>query len=350
MQEWIAKEPTVFGEELLIIQKEFSGFSDTKERLDLLALDKQGSLVIIEIKLDDTGRDVTWQALKYASYCSNMSEDNIKKIYQEYLDDLSGNEYAEERLLDFFEDSEYEVLNINKGVTQRIILIAANFRKEVTSTVLWLLNYKIRLQCFRASPYSMQDSLFIYFEQIIPTQDAEDYMIGMAEKAQDEIKSQGEGAARKEFWTKLIQQMNKKCDLFKKISPKMHHWLSAASGIPGVGFNFSISDSYAHTFLYIDRGKDKLAENEFIFDELEKRKVQVEKEYGKSLNWRRMDDKRACHIGDQISGSISDKEQWGKILDFMVDSMVRLEKAFKTPLQKVNQQLADRPSETDIRD
>ena len=70
LQEWIAKEPSVFGEELLIIQKEFSGFSDTQERLDLLALDKQGSLVIIENKLDDSGRDVTWQALKYASYCS----------------------------------------------------------------------------------------------------------------------------------------------------------------------------------------------------------------------------------------------------------------------------------------
>ncbi|MEW8640165.1 MAG: hypothetical protein AB2544_19340 [Candidatus Thiodiazotropha endolucinida] len=70
LQEWIAKEPNVLGEELLIIQKEFSGFSDTQERLDLLALDKQGSLVIIENKLDDSGRDVTWQSLKYASYCS----------------------------------------------------------------------------------------------------------------------------------------------------------------------------------------------------------------------------------------------------------------------------------------
>ena len=68
LQEWIAREPSVLGEELLVIQKEFSGFSDTHERLDLLALDKQGSLVIIENKLDDSGRDVTWQALKYASY------------------------------------------------------------------------------------------------------------------------------------------------------------------------------------------------------------------------------------------------------------------------------------------
>src|SRR5471030_2943476 len=72
LQEWIAKAPSCLGEELLIIQKEFAGFSDTHERLDLLAIDKQGSLVLIENKLDDTGRDVTWQALKYASYCSGL--------------------------------------------------------------------------------------------------------------------------------------------------------------------------------------------------------------------------------------------------------------------------------------
>src|SRR5262249_26019041 len=86
LQEWIAKEPSCLGEELLIIQKEFSGFSDTHERLDLLAVDKQGSLVLIENKLDDTGRDVTWQALKYASYCSGLSKEHIRSIYQDYLD------------------------------------------------------------------------------------------------------------------------------------------------------------------------------------------------------------------------------------------------------------------------
>src|SRR5690606_23878059 len=69
LQEWIASNPQILDEDLLIIQKEFNGFHDTNERLDLLAIDKQGNLVVIENKLDDSGRDVTWQALKYASYC-----------------------------------------------------------------------------------------------------------------------------------------------------------------------------------------------------------------------------------------------------------------------------------------
>src|SRR4051794_30835723 len=72
LQEWIANNPFCLNEDLLIIQKEFDGFNDTYERLDLLALDRQGNLVIIENKLDDTGRDVTWQVVKYASYCSTL--------------------------------------------------------------------------------------------------------------------------------------------------------------------------------------------------------------------------------------------------------------------------------------
>lgn len=60
LQEWLANQPDALGEELLIIQKEFDGFADTRERLDLLALDKNGQLVVIENKLDDSGRDVTW--------------------------------------------------------------------------------------------------------------------------------------------------------------------------------------------------------------------------------------------------------------------------------------------------
>ena len=99
-------------------------------------------------------------------------------IYQDYLDKTNPEGKAEEKLSEFFDESDYEDLNLNKGVTQRIILIAAKFRKEVTSTVLWLLNFKVRLQCFRATPYSMGDELFLSVEQIIPTQDAEDYMIG----------------------------------------------------------------------------------------------------------------------------------------------------------------------------
>ena len=38
LQEWIAGNPETLGEKLLIIQKEFSDFSETNRRLEILAL------------------------------------------------------------------------------------------------------------------------------------------------------------------------------------------------------------------------------------------------------------------------------------------------------------------------
>ena len=38
LQEWIANKPEALGEEFLIIQKEFDGFNDTNERLDLFGI------------------------------------------------------------------------------------------------------------------------------------------------------------------------------------------------------------------------------------------------------------------------------------------------------------------------
>jgi hypothetical protein len=101
LQEWIVKEPSCLGEELLVIQKEFSGFSETRERLDILALDKQGSWVLIENKLDDTGRGVTWRALKYASYCSGLSKENIRSIYQEFLHKMAHPKRKLDKVCDF---------------------------------------------------------------------------------------------------------------------------------------------------------------------------------------------------------------------------------------------------------
>ena len=46
LQEWLANQPDALGEELLIIQKEFDGFDETRERLDLLALDVDAQRIV----------------------------------------------------------------------------------------------------------------------------------------------------------------------------------------------------------------------------------------------------------------------------------------------------------------
>lgn len=47
----------------------------------------------------------------------------------------------------------FDGLVLNTGNDQRIIMVAAQFRKEVTSTALWLLSHRIQLKCFKATPF-----------------------------------------------------------------------------------------------------------------------------------------------------------------------------------------------------
>ena len=68
IQEWIAAHPSILGDDLLIIGKEVSCFDRTDERPDLVAVDRDGKLVAIELKRDDSGTDIHGQAIKYASY------------------------------------------------------------------------------------------------------------------------------------------------------------------------------------------------------------------------------------------------------------------------------------------
>ena len=85
IQEWVESYPSILGEDLLIISKENSYFNNTKERPDLIALDKDGNIVIIELKRDDSGTNLEWQAIKYASYLSRFSLNDIINMTEKYF-------------------------------------------------------------------------------------------------------------------------------------------------------------------------------------------------------------------------------------------------------------------------
>lgn len=349
LQEWIANNPEALGEEILIIQKEFDGFNGTYERLDLLALDKQGNIVVIENKLDDTGKDVTWQVLKYASYCSTLKKEQIKEIYQEFLNKQGNGEKAEENLIDFFNANDLAEISLNSGQTQRIIMLAGNFRKEVTSTVLWLMNYKLRIQCFKATPFQLNDQLFLNIEQIIPMKDAEDYVISMADKTQDDISTQEELKSRHllriEFWKEFLKEINKQPNSFQNISPSKDNWIGIGSGISSINFNFVISNYYARTEVYITRSSKD--ENKFVFDELQKIKQEIETTFGDTLIWERLDEKKAARIKYELNNvDYFNREDWKRMIAFMIDGMWRLEKAFREPISKVKLKL--KTKKTDV--
>lgn len=336
LQEWIAGYPECLGEELLIIQKEFDGFSDTNERLDLLALDKSGTLVVIENKLDDTGKDVTWQALKYVSYCSTLSKQQIKEIYQAYLDKSSAHKDAEENIVEFFNGKPFSEISLNEN-DQRIILVAGKFRKEVTSTVMWMLNHGIKTQCFRVIPYEYNNQILLDMEQIIPVKEAEEYIIKMADKTREEkeVKETNRDIyeLRKVFWAEMLEKFNAVSSQYKNVNPAYDHWLSSGSGVSGVPFNFIVTKSYVSVELLIS--KPNQTENKKIYERLLSNKEAIEAVYGSQLIWEKLDERKSSRITDRMFDvDITNRDDWDKIKDFLCQAMVKLEKALKEPLKK----------------
>lgn len=201
IQEWIAANPDILGDDLLIISKEFSGFDRTNERLDLLAVDTDGKLVIIELKRDDSGSEVHWQAIKYASYLRQATQDEIIHMLAAH-EKVSGEE-AERKLMQHIEPEDIEILNND----QRIILASHRFAPEVTSAVLWV-NDQSRsedmITCVRLTPYQDEnsDTLYLQASTIIPLPDAEEFIIQIG--VQDNESSGESSASLRKISTRKI--------------------------------------------------------------------------------------------------------------------------------------------------
>lgn len=350
LQEWLAYQPDAFGEELLIIQKEFDGFDDTRERLDLLALDKDGNLVIIENKLDDTGRDVVWQALKYASYCSGLSKKQVIDIYQSYLNRYCGGGDANALICEFLEIPDMGEVVLNSGNAQRLIFVAANYRKEVTSTALWLLSHGIQLQCFKVTPFSMQlnvtgqqhEELFLNVEQIIPTPEVKELMIGISAKEADEKVTEQEVKTRHKirlaFWERALNAFKtSSCDLFDNINPTKDNWLNAGSGVRSCPYTLIFGTKESRVELGLNRTSAE--ENKIIFDYLNSHKEQIELVFGTKLDWLRLDEKKVSRIQFSKEYQGYDKDLWPEIIDWMITHMIKLEKATKQYLSQANSQI-----------
>lgn len=176
IQEWILNNPELLGEPLLVIATEFSGFDKTSERLDVLALDKRGKLVVIELKRTAIGTAADLQALRYAAYCSTLKLTDAADLRAKHCSRRAAKtseEEALEQIRDFVDDPELEELDDKP----RIILAADAFGDEMTATVLWLRSFEMDIRCVRLTPYVLEGHLVVDSSILIPLPDAEDFVI-----------------------------------------------------------------------------------------------------------------------------------------------------------------------------
>lgn len=187
LQKIILQRPEILGEELLIISEEYCSWQDSKKRIDLLAIDQDGNLVVIEIKRDN-GFHMDLQAIRYAGMLSQMNYDNIVETYQVFLDKhFDQPKNAKDEIQKFLAQFNEDITEF--GVDIRIILVSNEFSKEITAVSLWLRTKDINIKCVKLEHYrdSITQATYIDSDVIIPLKEAEDYLISIKRKEDRQV-------------------------------------------------------------------------------------------------------------------------------------------------------------------
>ncbi|MCE9590976.1 MAG: DUF4268 domain-containing protein [Planctomycetes bacterium] len=316
----------VVADDVLIIAEEFDYWEVSKRRIDLLAVDHDANLIVIELKRDDEGGHMDLQAIRYAAMVSSMTFAQAVEVYQAFLGKTAVGQSAKNKLLEFLKWNEPSEEKFAGKV--QIILVAADFSKELTTSVLWLNEQGLDMRCVRLKPYDNGSETIVDAQQVIPLPEAEDYIERV--KAKDQA-ARAEGSdrhvLRRAFWIEFLPQAATATPRFEGKTPVDAYYITASAGPSGLRYTYLVWLDVAGVEFYINR--DDVTFNKAIFDYLHSKKEEIERVYGKSIGWERLDSKRASRLfDDSVPGGIhSPRDQWPATQRDMMDAMIRLEKA-----------------------
>lgn len=364
LQEWLANEPSAFGENLLIIQKEFSWLDVTNGRVDLLALDKKGYLVIIELKRDRSGKDIAGKAVSYASFFRKANAKQIVSIFQMYLDKYYRGKDAAKLICEFLEVPDLSQIAI-KG-EQRIILVADNFAKEAISSVLFLLDYNVRVQCFRTVIFGNKDNPIFQLEQILPGRDVSAYEIGINDYVPSTIISELESVPicddleckisiveggtvefgkmklydiRQSFLNQVLKSLQaSNSRIFDNVGVGVDGLISGSSDVSGCRHRLVLAKKELRIELQILRSSK--VENKFIYSQLFKNKYQIETAFGNELQWDKRSAGQGSYIRYKLEVDTYNSHNWPSMIDWLLKYMIKLESSLKNFLTNAYEKLA----------
>lgn len=174
LQQLIRNSPDSFfeemGEALLLLGEEVRPDTFVDDRIDLLALDQQGTSVIIELKRGSNKFQLL-QALSYAAMVSKWKGERFLEESQEFYG--ASQEEMESRVEDFLLEDMDDI-----NAAQRIILIAGDFDYEVLATAEWLTNtYEADIRCYRLTMSLEDDVEYLSCTCIFPPREITEHAI-----------------------------------------------------------------------------------------------------------------------------------------------------------------------------
>jgi hypothetical protein len=186
IQEWVRKYPEILGEDLLIVSMEFDRFEGSRDRLDLLALDRSGNLVVVELKRDSFAGYADLQSIRYAAMISTMTIEQLLPYFAAYHKSTFGETASDEEL----RANLSEFVNLDEELKElpsrpRVILCSEDFSQEITTTVLWLRGFDLDISCVRITPHRLDNKIVLVPEKIIPLRESEQYIIEVQKKEEE---------------------------------------------------------------------------------------------------------------------------------------------------------------------
>jgi hypothetical protein len=112
LEAWLERDIGILSPNLMVIGRQVQ--TDHGGFIDLLCIDESGNLTIVEMKRDKTPREITAQALDYASWVAELSHEDVTRIAEGYLA-ASGTSFAAAFQARFNSDIP-EILNENHSM------------------------------------------------------------------------------------------------------------------------------------------------------------------------------------------------------------------------------------------
>ncbi len=220
LERWIVENPDLVGESLLVLGHQLAEFEEDKDRLDILALDRSGEIVLVELKVAEDFRVTDLQALAYAGAYAKRSSRDLAQTLQRHLQKRAnaevpeaapvpaGNggtaafsdsaivsfEEAAAKIAAFIEVDDFSEWQPSQHV--RIKLVAPSFPRRVLQTVKWLGDvYSVRLEAITVRLFETAPEKYsIAFERLLPLPAEEDFDMTIRER---ENRQRAENASRR---------------------------------------------------------------------------------------------------------------------------------------------------------
>ena len=273
------------------------------------------------------------QAVRYAAMVSAMTFEKAVEAYAALLSNRGQETDARTGLLQFLDWEEPDEDRFAQEV--RIVLVSAEFSKELTTAVMWLNDQGLDLRCIRLKPYRDNG-------RVPDRRPAGHSAAGSRGLPGEDSREGGPGAVRPPglgHRAAVLPVLGRlaaagqaedrpACPDIRPAFDLDRRLLGRPGGLTLV---YVFSRDLPRVELYIDTVD--AARNKAIFDTLHAARAAIEDQFGGPLGWERLGNKRAsrvrCDIGE---GSIRDEAQWPALQDRMVDLMVRFERAIRPHL------------------